>query len=145
ANLLAINDDRADELVRLKHWHAEHCPRVSRLDDGDETRITFKIGLVLSDVEDMEGLFGTGNTRERRVRNIAEFNQRLPPIPLDKCSRRTVHRDRAKGISLAQEQVAKLGIAQSRRILQHGLEHGLELARRTADDTQDLRGRGLLL
>src|SRR5262245_25074553 len=145
AHLLAINDDGADELVRLKHWHAEYCPRVSRLDDGDETRITFKIGLVLSDVEDMEDLFGIGNTRERRVRNIAEFNQRLSPIPFDKGGRRTVHRDRAKGISLAQEQVAELRLAEADRVCQHGLEHWLQRGGRAANDAQHLRGRRLLL
>src|SRR4029450_429711 len=109
------------------------CPPASRLDDGDDARITFKISLVLSEVEDVEDLFGTGNTRERRVRNIAEFNQGLPPIPFDKGSRRTVHRDRAKGISLAQEKVAELRLADARGFLHHGIEDALQLARPRAD------------
>ena len=36
------------------------------------------------------------------------------------------------------EQHSKLGAANARRVLQDGLEHGLQLAGRTADDTQDL-------
>src|SRR5215471_4964823 len=41
--------------------------------------------------------------------------------------------------------MAKFGVADARRILQHRLEHRLQLAGRTADDTEHLRGRGLLL
>ena len=40
---------------------------------------------------------------------------------------------------------AELGLADARRVLQHGLEHRLQLARRTGDDAQHLGGRGLLL
>ena len=39
----------------------------------------------------------------------------------------------------------ELGLADACRVLQHGLEHRLQLARRTADDLQHLGGRGLLL
>ena len=56
-----------------------------------------------------------------------------------------VHRDCAEGIALAKKQGAELGLADARRVLQHGLEHGLQLAGRAADDTQDLRRRRLLL
>ena len=45
----------------------------------------------------------------------------------------------------SQEQIAELGLADARRILQHGFEHRLQLAGRTGDDLQHLRGRGLLL
>ena len=57
-----------------------------------------------------------------------------------------MHRAYAKGdIALAKKQVAELGLADARRILQHGLEHGLQFAGRTADDAQHLRRRRLLL
>ena len=40
---------------------------------------------------------------------------------------------------------AELGLADARRVRQHGLEHRLKLAGRARDDLQHLRGRGLLL
>ena len=43
------------------------------------------------------------------------------------------------------KQIAELGLADARRVLQHGLEHRLQFARRTGDDLQHLGGRGLLL
>ena len=43
------------------------------------------------------------------------------------------------------EQNAKLGLANTGRVLQHGLEHGLQLAGGAADDAQHLRSGGLLL
>src|SRR5262249_15811744 len=41
--------------------------------------------------------------------------------------------------------LAEFRLANSRGVLQHGLEHRLQLAGRAADDLQHLRGRGLLL
>src|SRR5262245_65428157 len=42
-------------------------------------------------------------------------------------------------------EAAELGLANAHRVRQHGLEYRLELARRTGNDLQHLRGRGLLL
>src|SRR6516164_8753717 len=56
-----------------------------------------------------------------------------------------VSRDRAKVIALTEKQGAESGFAELCRIRQHGLEHGLKLARRRADDTQHFRCRSLLL
>ena len=53
--------------------------------------------------------------------------------------------DRPKPIGLGQPQEPELGLADADRILQHGLEHRLEVARRARDDLQHLRGRRLLL
>ena len=39
----------------------------------------------------------------------------------------------------------KFGFANAHRILQHGFENRLQFARRTADDLEHVRGRGLLL
>ena len=44
-----------------------------------------------------------------------------------------------------QIQGAELGLADARRVRQHGLEHRLQLAGRARDDLQHLGGRGLLL
>ena len=40
---------------------------------------------------------------------------------------------------------AELGLADARRVLQHGLEHRLQIAGRAGDDLEHLGGRGLLL
>ena len=42
-------------------------------------------------------------------------------------------------------QSAELGLADARRVLQHGLEHRLQFAGRAGDDPQHLGGRRLLL
>ena len=47
--------------------------------------------------------------------------------------------------SVEQPQRAELGLADARRIFQHGLEDRLQLAGRAGDDLQHLRRRGLLL
>ena len=56
-----------------------------------------------------------------------------------------MHRDGAESICFADIQSSELGLAESSGILQHGLKDRLQLPGRTADDTQHLRGRGLLL
>src|SRR5215831_3478905 len=40
---------------------------------------------------------------------------------------------------------AELGLADADCVLKHGLEYGLQLARRRTDDAEDVRSRGLLL
>ena len=89
--------------------------------------------------------FGSGCASERKLRMITYVDHKLPLPPLDIGRRRTVQRGHAEGISLAKEQIAKLGLAEPGRVPQQGLEHGLQLARRVADNLEHLRGRGLLL
>src|SRR5215472_6824299 len=77
---------------------------------------------------------------------FAYINHRFTPPPLGivRC-RHTMHRDPAKGISVAQKQKSELGLAEPCRVRQYGLEHGLKLARRTGDDLKDFGSRRLLL
>src|SRR5262245_56239687 len=63
----------------------------------------------------------------------------------DECGRRIVKCDRAKHISVAEVQLAELGPTNPCRVLQHGLEYRLQLARRTANDLQHAGSRGLPL
>jgi len=79
------------------------------------------------------------------MRMLHANHHRLTLPPLDIGRRRTVQRGHAEAISLGKVQIAKRGLAEARRVRQHGLEHGLKLARRARDDAQDLRGRRLLL
>jgi hypothetical protein len=61
------------------------------------------------------------------------------------CRRYVVDRGDAGYVSIVQVQYAELCTAEPGCIRQHGLEHSLQLAGRSADDLEDLRGRGLLL
>ena len=56
-----------------------------------------------------------------------------------------MRRNEVQGIAVPAIDIAKLGIADADGILQHGCEHRLKIARRTADDLQHLRRRRLLL
>ena len=56
-----------------------------------------------------------------------------------------MHGNGAKRLFVVKEQIAEVSVADPRGVLQHGLEHRLQLARRTADDLQHLGGRRLLL
>ena len=38
-NLLAVDDDAADQLVLLQHRHDEQCANAAELDGGDRQRI----------------------------------------------------------------------------------------------------------
>src|ERR1700730_8242321 len=48
-------------------------------------------------------------------------------------------------MSLAQEQSAELSLADAHRLRQHGLEHMLQVARRSRNNLQHFRGGSLLL
>src|SRR5215475_7574091 len=64
---------------------------------------------------------------------------------LGKCRRHSDHCGRAHGTVLVTKQNSKGGFADARRVFQHGLENGLQLARRTADNLEHIGGGGLLL
>ena len=53
-----------------------------------------------------------------------------------------MHRNTPNGIAFGSVQGPELGLADAYRVCQHGLEHRLELAGRTADNLQHLRCRG---
>ena len=55
-----------------------------------------------------------------------------------------MQRDGAKRISFAKPKRAEFGLTNASGIRKHRLEHWLQLTRRGTDDTQHLRGRGLL-
>ena len=77
--------------------------------------------------------------RRTRLKNAA------PLIVFDKCCWHPEMRHRANATALAQKHLAKLGLADRDGMLQHRLEHRLELAGRAANDTEDLGCRSLLL
>ena len=56
-----------------------------------------------------------------------------------------MQRNRSESVILGEPRTPNFGLADAGRVIQHGLEHGLQLAGRTRYDLQHLRGRGLLL
>ena len=67
------------------------------------------------------------------------------PRPRQTCAARCASHRSATRRRHAAIQHAKLGMAQTRGVLQCGLKHRLQLAGGRADDAQHFRGRGLLL
>ena len=52
-NLLAIDADRADQLVLLEHRHGKTAVRSPRADVADEQRIAFQVGRFRRDIDDV--------------------------------------------------------------------------------------------
>src|SRR5215831_15568225 len=91
----------------------------------------------------MSQLFGDGNTTKGRVRGRSNKWIVFASLGVRGCP--AVHRNDAKCVSLAEIQIPELSVADARRVLQHRLEHGLQIAREAADDLQHFGGGQLLL
>src|SRR6266571_2150310 len=105
--------------------------------------LTFEVGFLHSEVGNVLQLSRCGNAAKWILR--AKPDYRVAPPQLVPCLRGSVHRRHPKGISVVQQEVAELGVANARRVFQHGLEDGGQLSWRAADDAQHLGGRRLLL
>ena len=68
--------------------------------------------------------FGSDDASERNIRKTTHVNHRLTLPPFDVSLRRIVQRDYVEAISDAKVQIAKLGLAEARRIRQDSLEYG---------------------
>ena len=77
----------------------------------------------------MDHLFGLGGAVQRDPRIVAQTNHGIAPQMIGK-NFLAVDRDSTKGITFEEPKMAKLGVADARRIFQHGLEHRLQIARR---------------
>src|SRR5438045_7720234 len=91
----------------------------------------------------MSRLFRDSNTTKGRVRRRSNKWIVFAGLGIRGC--RAVHRNDAKCVSLAEIQIPELSVADARRVLQHRLEHGLQIAGEAADDLQHLGGGRLLL
>src|SRR5262249_52332776 len=90
----------------------------------------------------MSDLFRPGGAAEASIGARAE---RRTFAIRDERWWRVVKRRGLEGISVVQIERAKLGSADAGCVLQHGLKHGLQIARRAGDDAQHLRCGPLLL
>src|SRR5262249_22312863 len=135
--------DYPDQLIVLEHWDGEHSPISAEFDTDSHEWMALNVRGYLRDVGDVGDLLRAGHKPERRIRGRSE--QRGAPARRGISWRRVVRGNHAERISVAEIEIAELSLAELRRILQHGLEHGLKLARRPGDHTQHLRRRRLLL
>jgi hypothetical protein len=132
SHLLAVDDDGTDQLPLLEHRHVEITSRAGAVDKGDYAGITLDVSLVHREVGNVEDLFVSEQAGERAVRMVAYVNHRFtpPPVHIGRC-RPAMHRDSAKGVSLAQKQKSEVGLAKPCGVRQDGLEHGLQVAGRS--------------
>ena len=138
-HLLAKNADRADKFVVLEHRDAHDRPIVAEFNRSEPVRIVN----MRRNVIDLDHLLRGGSSPESGVRRRPETQ--LASACLGIGGRRVVQRDGAKRISFAKPKRAEFGLTNASGIRKHRLEHWLQLTRRATDDTQHLRGRGLLL
>ena len=136
-DFLPIDRDCADRLVLLEHRHAQNRANAKLLDNVDGERVPIPVGLRRRIVVDVDHLFRVDRAKQ------AGSRAGLRRGHLDR--RRKVPRGDAKAAVLAQPQSSILRRANLYGVQQHGLEHGLQLARRAGNDPQHLRRRRLLL
>src|SRR5262245_10735525 len=142
-DLLAEYQDRADELIILKHRHSNYRPITALVDATNQKWIPLDVGPRRLDVGDVSRLFRDGNTTKGRIRGRSNKWIVFASLGIRGC--RAVHRNDAKCVSFAEIQIPELSVADARRVLQHQLEHGLQIAREAAEDLQHLGSSRLLL
>ena len=143
ANLLAHDCESTHQLIVLQHRDREYCPIAAQIDAGYHKRMTLNVGLYSLDVGDMDYLLRDDDTPKGRVRRRLE--QLVACARLDIGGRRVVRSSHTEGVSVAEVQIAKLGLADAHGVCQHGLEHRLQLAGRARNDAEHLGSCGLLL
>src|SRR6516162_6880464 len=109
---------------------------------GHTQRIAFDVGLTLGDIVDLDKPFCLQQHSESGVRAGTDGCTEQHFTVSSRCA---VDRGHAKKVTLSKPQVAELSLTDANSLLQHGVKHGLQITRRTADDLEDFRCRGLLL
>ena len=139
-HLLAKNADRADQFIILEHRDAHDRPIIAQFNRSEPVRI---VRSMCRNVVDLDHLFRGGSTPEGGVRRRPEAE--LASACFGICGRRVVQCNGPKRISFAEPKRAEFGLTNASCVLQHGIEHRLQLAGRARDHLQDLGGRSLLL
>ena len=127
-DLLAVDKDCADQFVLLEHRHAHHRPVASEVDGGHEDRLAVDISGLRLDIDDMNRLPRFDDAAEDRSRISHEL-----PTFFEKCfkfRRRVRQCGRMKLSAPVKIQDTELCVANSYRVLQHGLKYGFKLAGR---------------
>src|SRR5262249_13650693 len=143
AHLLTVEIDGSDQLISFEHWDRDHRPISSQLGSGDDGWNALNVWPRRRDVGDLRDLFRAGNSPKGWVGERIEYW--FPFAGLDICGRGVVKRCGVKTVAIIRVEGAELRLAEARRVRQHRLENGLQLARRARDGPQNLAGRRLLL
>src|SRR6516165_3260467 len=69
-NLAAIDVESANYLIFLEHWHDDQRTDTSKLQAGHRQRVAFEIGAILLEIDYVDRLTSSKNTRRwhRRTR-----------------------------------------------------------------------------
>src|SRR5947208_1675296 len=144
-DLLAEDGDSTDQFTLLEHRYKEVGSRASGFHEGDEAGVALDIALLRHQVDNVDNAPGCRAAGEWVTRIVIDDKDRVPTPSLGVGARRVLLGNDTKRFFLIEKQIGELRLAQPRRVREYGLEHMLQLAGRTADDTQHLGGRRLLL
>src|SRR6516164_6717514 len=136
SNLLAVNGEGADQNIVLEHWNANRGSRAAEPRCCPMDRFSGVVGGVAHLLRPQHAI----KYAARRW-----LTQSMSPILIHKFLRRVMRRYRTISVTLEAEERAELGLADTHRVLQHSLEHRLQLTRRSADNLEHVGGGCLLL
>ena len=142
ADFLAVQGKRADKLVVLEHRNNQKGPQAGEFKARNGYRVAFEIAFRCLNIGDVYGAFGGEHPTDGA---IWARPKRGALLGLGEGCRRVERRDHVQSFAVPAVDVAELGVADANGLLQHGREHRLKFAGRTADDLQHLGGRDLLL
>src|SRR5262249_48894996 len=116
----------------------------AELDRSNCHWVAVQIELLHTQVSDLDRLPGHGGTGNDESRGRTEHSSGPPRCRVCRWHR-AVDRSQADRVSFAEKQIAVVSLAKARRVRENGLEHGLQVTWRAADDAEDLGGRRLAL
>src|SRR5262249_52516036 len=143
AYLQPIYDKNAKRCIFLEQWDCEHGSQAIFRIEGFKWFIA--VGRLCCDIRNMNYLFGPDCSRNsgptvNAIRARIQLSQRS-----NQFGRLIVSRDWAKQVAITETERAEFRMANTDCIRQHRLKNGFELAGRTANDLENLRGRRLPL
>src|SRR5262249_24614676 len=122
ADFLAVDDDSPDQIAVLAHGHEHKAPNTRKLNPGYRPCFAVEICLIRREIDDMDYLLGLDHAAEE-----AGGPQGGALALLDQNRRCIVRGSEAEHLPVAQVHVSELGLADAYRVLQHDLEHRLQL------------------
>ena len=125
-NLLAIDVESANHLAVFEQWDGQQRTGTSEIDESNHRRIAPDVTWLSLEVSDVDGLPGRDQAAKGLLRTRAD--QRVPAAIVGKCRRRIVKGNHLKCVTDISQQVTELRLADTRRILQHGVEYRLQFA-----------------
>ena len=127
-NFLAVNDQRADQIVLLQHWNSY------KRSDTPEFNGSSDFWIVLFNVCRQCGRVGAMHyclCRHHAGKGEVRLErQRLAFAIFGEGGRRIVGRNKMQSVAIPTEDIAEVSITNPRSILQHSREHWLNIAGR---------------